>query len=139
MFCNPRRGTKINMARAVFLYWFPFLRLTDRSLDDRILMMLIRKIILSTNERIIGILIIQMNGRVSVQHLSNFFSPTIVRTIQYAPMMTPGRTHPMMQHVMKSLFRLEKTCIRLKCRNTPSDNIHAYLQSVVYNANPCMK
>lgn len=29
------------------LYWFPFLRLTDRSLDDRILMMLIRKIILS--------------------------------------------------------------------------------------------
>lgn len=46
--------------------------------------------------------------------------------------------HPMMQHVMKSLFRLEKTCIRLKCRNTPSDNIHAYLQSVVYNANPCM-
>lgn len=47
--------------------------------------------------------------------------------------------HPMMQHVIKSLFRLEKTCIRLKCRNTPSDNIHAYLQSVVYNANPCMK
>lgn len=47
--------------------------------------------------------------------------------------------HPMMQHVMKSLFRLEKTCIRLKCRNTPSDNIHAYLQSVVYNANPCIK
>lgn len=30
-----------------YLYWFPFLRLTDRSLDDRILMMLIKKIILS--------------------------------------------------------------------------------------------
>lgn len=30
-----------------YLYWFPFLRLTDRSLDDKILMMLIRKIILS--------------------------------------------------------------------------------------------
>lgn len=30
-----------------YLYWFPFLRLTDRSLDDKILMMLIKKIILS--------------------------------------------------------------------------------------------
>lgn len=30
-----------------YLYWFPFLRLTDRSLEDRILMMLIKKIILS--------------------------------------------------------------------------------------------